>query len=247
MITNEAPAIGECHKALWNITKWKSRCRDIPAKYMMKEIMLLLQLKHPNILDLLGFCVRGDDIHSMSLDQHGVIAVYEYGDRVNMSDMELWPLSRRLDTAIQLLDLAVYAEHSPLGSLKLGDMRQNNFLFVGSTIKFSDVDYVTAQELRCSSVTPNSMCRFNIRCVESQCRGYNAKINLMQMNSLFLKTLLRQTGLKEEITTPASIIKAVNNRLHSVLSELNILNITTSSNSTDIYRELINVRNMLKT
>ncbi len=244
MITDESTIIRHCHEELSNVHNRKSHCRDIAVKYMMKEIMLLLQLKHPSILSLLGFCVRGEYINSMSLQEHGVIAVYEYGDRVNITDMELWPMSRRLDTAIQLLDLAIYAEHSPLGSLKLGDMRHTNFVIVGSRIKFSDVDYVSAQELRCSAMKPGSECRFHLRCVENHCRGFNAKINLMRINQLFFATLLRQTRLKEE-TIPANIIKAVNNRLRSMLSELNILNITTSLNSTDVYRKLINVRNML--
>ncbi len=246
IITDEAIVIAECYKALTNISQWQVRCPAIPLMYMMKEILLLLQLKHPNILDLLGFCVRGEDIFSMSLQEHGMIAVYEYGETVDLSDMGKWPISRRLDTAIQLLDLAVYAERSPMGSLRLGDMRCSNFLMVGSRIKFSDLDYVTAEEIHCTSMaTGSKRCRLNVPCVENRCRGYNAKFNLIEMNKLFLVTLLRPTRLEEETKTPDRIIKAVNTRLHSVRSELNALNVSESCNSTGIYWKLVNIRNML--
>ncbi len=207
---------------------------------------MVLQLKHSNFVDLLGFCVRGDDINSMSLQEHGVIAVYEYGDQVNVSDMELWPLLRRLDTAIQLLDLAIYAEHSPLGSLRLIDMKPDNFLFVGSRIKFSDVDDVTADEPPCLSLADGNKCAFNLQCIENRCQGYNAKVNLMQMNTLFLTKLLRALTLEEERETPAKIRENINNKLYSVRSELDFMKVTNSPNSTDIYRKLINIRDMLE-
>ncbi len=230
MVTDKSPAFAKCVGEL-DMTKWERRCHSLPTMHIMKEILLLLQLRHRNFLDLLGFCVRGDDIRSRSLKEHGVIAVYEYGDMVNVSHMGLWPLSRRLDTAIQLLDLVIYAEHSPLGSLRLGDMKLSNFLFVGPSIKFSDADLVTAQE----------------RCVETRCLGYNAKFNLMRIHRLFLTTLLRSAKIEEETQTSFGVIEAVNSGLRSVRSELNILNVTTSSNSTDIYRKLIDIRDMLET
>ena len=243
MVTNTSQAFTECGKELSDTPGWRIRCSSDPIMYTMKEILLLQQLKHPNFLGLLGFCVRGADVDSWSLQEHGVIAVYEYGDRVNISDMELWLLSRRLDTAIQLLDLAVYAEHSPLGSLRMLDIKYENFIFVGTTIKYSDVDFFTSIEPKCISVDNDSRCSFNLPCIDSRCRGFNAKYNLMWMTRLFLLRLLRSTTVDERnIKQSNDILNTINNGLESVRAELNE---PISSNSTDIYQKLIKIRNML--
>ncbi len=246
MVTNASHIFTSCQREHVNVPTWETRWRFFTTQHMMKEILLLQQLKHPNFVDLLGFCARGDDINSMSLQEHGIIAVYEYGDNVNVADMELWPLSRRLDIAIQLLDLAVYAEHSPLGPIRLGDMKQKNFRLFGPRIKFSDADFQAARDPQCSSRSRDSRCGFNLPCVKNRCLGYNDKVNLMKMNKVFLTQLLRSPSLEEKTKSATSAMKAVNNKLHSVRSELNVLNVTASTNSTDIYRKLINIRDMLQ-
>ncbi len=246
MVTNSSYVYMKCVEERPDMPIWEKRCHFFVTMYIMKEILLLQQLRNPNFLGLLGFCARGDDIRSMSLKEHGVIAVYEYGDEVNVSDMKLWPFRRRLDTAIQLLDLAVYAEHSPLGSLRLGDMKHGNFLFVGSRIKFSDADLVTAEGHRCSSRDPDSRCVFDLPCVKNSCQGYNAKVNLMLIHQLFLTWLLDSSGLDEGINTSSSVIKSANKKLFSVQSELNVLNTTASSNGKDIYWKLVSIRRMLE-
>ncbi len=244
MVTNTSYAFTKCLQELSGVPKWEKRCHFPSTRYMMKEILLLQQLKHPNILDLLGFCVQGEDLNSWSLREHGITAVYEYGDRVNITDMELWSLSRRLDTAIQLLDLAVYAEHSPMGSLRLLDMKHDNFLFVGSMIKFSDVDFLINVEPKCYYEEYDDECRFNVPCIDGHCRGFNAKYNLMKMSELFLNMLLRSVRPSDQgnIKTSRDKLNAINKSLESVRSELND---TVSSISTDIYYELINIRNMI--
>ena len=243
MATNASEAFTECLEELSDLPQWETRCRFVPTMYIMKEILLLQQLKHPNILNLLGFCVQGDDINSMSLQEHGVIAVYEYGDKVKISDMRLWPLSRRLDTAIQLLDLAVYAEHSPMGSIRLMDMKRDNFLFVGSMIKFSDMDLLTNMDPECSDVEPDRGCSFNLPCIGGRCRGFNAKYNLMRMSKVFLMRLLRSTISDEEkINKPNTTLNSINKGLESVRSDLNDI---LSSSSTDIYDKLIKIRKMI--
>ncbi len=246
MVRKRSRELKKCLSEHLNMPKRETRCRLFVTMYFMNEILLLHQINHPNFVDLLGFCVRGNDINSMSLEEHGVIAVYEYGDKVNVTDMELWPLSRRLDTAIQLLDLAIYAEHSPLGSLRLEDMKHANFRVVGSRIKFSDVDSVTAGEPPCLSVTDESGCSLHLPCVENRCRGFNAKFNLMKINKLFLKKLLRSSTVEDKGNTSSVTTEVVNEKLHSVRSELKALGVTASSNSTDIYWKLINIKNMLE-
>jgi len=131
----------------------RQRC-FIPANMkLMKEILLLNQLRHRGLLPLLGYCVRSEETESTSLQDHGVLAVYEYATPFYATSMRDWPIDRRLDTAIQLADLAAYLHRSPLGSLRVADFKETHFLLLdgGRRIVMTDLDDVTSAELSCSS------------------------------------------------------------------------------------------------
>jgi len=52
----------------------RQRC-FIPANMkLMKEILLLKQLRHRGLLPLLGYCVRSEETESTSLQDHGVLS-----------------------------------------------------------------------------------------------------------------------------------------------------------------------------
>jgi len=93
------------------------------------------------------------------MDDHGVLAVYEYGTHFYATSMSDWPVDRRLDTTIQLADLAVYLHRSPLGSLRVADFKQTHFLLLdaGRRIAMTDLDDVTSAELSCSHVTDSNV------------------------------------------------------------------------------------------
>jgi len=65
--------------------------------------------------------------------------------------MRDWPLDRRLDTAIQLADLADYLHRSPLGSLRVSDFKETHFLLLdgGRRVVMTDLDDVTSAEPPC--------------------------------------------------------------------------------------------------
>lgn len=131
----------------------RQRCY-VPANMkLMKEILLLNQLRHRGLMPLLGYCVRSEETESTSLQDHGVLAVYEYGTHFYATSMRDWPIHRRLDTAIQLADLADYLQSSPLGSLRVADFKQTHFLLLdrGRRIAMTDLDDVTNAELSCGS------------------------------------------------------------------------------------------------
>lgn len=52
-----------------------AECHILPNMKLMKEILILNQLEHPNLLRLLGYCVRSEETDSTSLQDHGVIAL----------------------------------------------------------------------------------------------------------------------------------------------------------------------------
>jgi len=131
----------------------RQRC-FIPANMkLMKEILLLNQLRHRGILSLLGYCVRSEETESTSLQDHGVLAVYEYGTHFYATSMRDWPIDRRLDTAVQLANLAAYLHRSPLGSLRVADFKETHFLLLngGRRIAMTDLDDLTSAELSCDN------------------------------------------------------------------------------------------------
>ena len=171
-------------------TKPHEKLRGRQLKMFMKEILLLQQLKHRNILKLLGFCIRGEEFGSESLKDEGALAVYEYGEEVyrNTSFFVRLPLPQRLGIALAITDLCIYLENSPLGSMAMYDINLRHFLWSNNTLKLIDLDG-SWLEPSCQS-TDNASCEFNVTCVDDRCVGYNAKYNLLRVKKLLLERLL---------------------------------------------------------
>ena len=131
----------------------RQRCFIAANMKLMKEILLLNQLRHRSLLPLLGYCVRSEETESTSLQDHGVLAVYEYGTHFYATSMRDWPIDRRLDAAMQLADLADYLHRSPLGSLRVADFKETHFLLLdaGRRIVMTDLDDVTSAEPSCNN------------------------------------------------------------------------------------------------
>ncbi len=178
-------------------------------KMFMKEILLLQELKHRNILRLLGFCIRGDKFGTYSLRDEGAIAVYEYGEDVhsNISFFTHLPLSQCLDLALAITDLFMYLERSPLGSMKMRDLGLRHFTWHDNTLKLIDVDG-DWEEPPCRNRLYHR-CRLNISCVDGRCVGYNAKRNLLTINKILLGLLLENADILaiERSTTGPSIMR----------------------------------------
>lgn len=202
----------------------KHRCYTLPNMKLMKEILLLNQLNHPNLLRLQGYCVRSEETDSTSLQEHGIVAVYEYGLRFYVSNIQEWPWQLRIKTAIELADLLEYLQHSPLGSLRISDFKDAHFLLKDGRIKLTDLDDVTSLEPTCQpnagpeidlkgQRTPTNTCGFNLKCIAGICPGYNALKNLDNFHRLFFSNLLiGDSGQTEEQMT----------RLRSRLDSLSI-------------------------
>ncbi len=177
-------------------------------KMFMKEILLLQELKHRNILRLLGFCIRGDKFGTESLRDEGAIAVYEYGEDVhnNISFFSNLPLSQSLDLALAITDLFMYLERSPLGSMKMRDLVLRHFMWHENTLKLIDVDG-DWEEPPCRNRF-FERCRFNLTCEDGRCVGYNAKRNLLRINKVLLGLLLANADILaiERSTTGPSIM-----------------------------------------
>ena len=125
----------------------RQRCFVAANMKLMKEILLLNQLGHRGLVPLLGYCVRSEETESSSLEDHGVLAVYEYATQFYATAMRDWPIDRRLDAGVQLADLADYLHRSSLGSLRVADFKETHFLLTedGRRIVMTDLDDVTTR------------------------------------------------------------------------------------------------------
>ena len=100
--------------------------------------------------------MRSEETESTSLQDHGVVAVYDYAIPFYPSTLRQWPWFLRLKTAFELADLLDYFLNSPLGPLRISDFKDIHFLLHNGRIKLTDLDDITSQEPRCDpSATQN--------------------------------------------------------------------------------------------
>ncbi|XP_041347930.1 extracellular tyrosine-protein kinase PKDCC-like [Gigantopelta aegis] len=176
--------------------KDKGLCYLMPTMKLMKEILFLEQLDHPQLVKLLGYCVRSEESDSTDISEHGVVAVYEFGHRFVIDSLQILPWQKKLEHAIDMAQLLDYLEYSPLGSLVVPDFKEGHFLLVNSSLKIIDMDDVNNLEPSCGSydISRNALhqdgCEFGLSCRQAMCIGFNAKINLKNMNKLIFKRLL---------------------------------------------------------
>ncbi|KAK6195618.1 hypothetical protein SNE40_001007 [Patella caerulea] len=171
----------------------RSKCFAIPTMKLMKEILFLEQINHPNLVSLLGYCVRSEESDSTDISEHGVVAVYEHGQRFVVDSLQLESWQLRLQQAVELADFLDYLENSPLGSLIVPDFKEGHFLFVDYSIKMIDLDDVNNIEPQCGlhpKIVDDDKCEYDLKCLRAQCIGFNAKTNMKHMNRLLFKRLL---------------------------------------------------------
>lgn len=201
------------------------------------EIHLSQELKHPNILELLGYCYRGKRIETASLVDEGLVAVYEYGEPLNQTFLRESPIRWRLQAAIDLLDLLHYLDKSPIGSLRFQDLRRRHFLLKNGVLKLIDLEGLHNVEPICrdleqsnrdpdanriiyETIKPNECSRLNLSCVDGYCAGFNAMNGLRKMNFFMLQYML-DVQQSDELTLGALGTKRVRDSLFKVQRMLN--------------------------
>ncbi|KAJ8044046.1 Extracellular tyrosine-protein kinase PKDCC [Holothuria leucospilota] len=175
---------------------------------VLKEIMVLRQLQHKNIVRLLGMCVRSEN-SSPIITERGVTLVVEMGEPVQLHKLVEKPWPSRVQICMQLAGLLEYLADSPMGSIALPDLRDEQFIMVGNSIKLSDVDDIHAAEPKCDA---NMKCLYKgketrIQCQSNmKCAGMNAYSNLQRMTTEFFSPLLKEDCPKEKQTAVDDIL-----------------------------------------
>ncbi len=182
-------------------------CLDRSRLKVIKEIHMSQQLKHPNIIPLLGYCHKSRRLGATSFNQEGLVSVYEYGEPVNGTSLGNSSIVWRLNTMIDLLDLLVYLETSPMGSVQIRDMRTKHFVLNGAKLMLIDLEGLEAGEPLCGEprsrnlhrptvqrgadiITPAECQSYNLTCTGGYCVGFNAVNALEKLNHWVLKFML---------------------------------------------------------
>ncbi len=199
MVTEEVLYVKDCKDA-----KRREQCLAIPQCLLMREAMMLTQLNHPNLIKLLGWCVRSEE-YGVNMIDHGVIAVYELGSSDVESILLNMTWTQRLQAAIELTDLLGYLNHSPIGPIELQDCRLPQFVIINGHIKLTDLHPISVREPVCQIGPTNNCEKHNLSCIDNKCQGWNARNNLMCFNVCFFQHLL--VNDEKEMHEKISVIK----------------------------------------
>ena len=188
-----------------------TRCSFMPGDSFIYEILNHAILDYPNIIKMLGYCVRdymyiGDDRSIEDILEHTTIAVFEYGEPMCVSSLSTLTWLDRVRHSRDLANFLSLLESSLLGPISLTDMREKHFVMVGNQIKFKDLDlFVTSVEPKCGALelisqsenakirridNYNFNCSYNVNCSNGVCLGANSRENLFTFNEFFFKVLL---------------------------------------------------------
>ena len=214
------PCLDKINASDTNVVTERARCFTQSNMKVMKEILLLEQLRHPGFVRLLGYCVRNEESDTTDLTERGIVSVYELGTRISVYSLQTLPWQQRLQISMELAEFLHYLEFSPLGSLRIRDFKQDHFLMVNGSVKMIDLDDVDNLEPSCSvyiSVEAQAEmakegksngCEFNLPCQKGLCIGFNAIKNMAKMNALMLKHLLFPITFPKEIQSELGELSA---------------------------------------
>ena len=162
-----------------------------------REIDVSLQLSHPNILPMLGYCHRSRRVGTESLSEEGLVSVYDYGEVVHNRTLIQAPVRWRLDTMVELMDLMMYMDASPMGSLQLRDLRTKHFVQKNGKLLLIDLEGMQSLEPFCDfskrsdpknrenivgeKIKPEECHRRNLSCTGNRCVGYNAVYSMERL------------------------------------------------------------------
>lgn len=177
-------------------------CYRKSAGKILKEIVLLRELVHDNMLKVLGYCIpnwnpSGDEEGeeaAAAIRGRGVAMVTELGEPMDIIRLLQMSWEDRLRICLGIARLLFHLAHSPLGSLVMNDFRRQQFVLVNGELKLSDVDDLGWEEPACNASRECTVhipgVNLSLECVGGSCRGYNEKQNIVKAGRHFTTFLL---------------------------------------------------------
>uniref|UniRef100_G3TT31 Protein kinase domain containing, cytoplasmic n=3 Tax=Elephantidae TaxID=9780 RepID=G3TT31_LOXAF len=153
-------------------------------------MVLLERLRHPNVLQLYGYCYQdSEDIPDT------LTTITELGAPVEMIQLLQTSWEDRFRICLSLGRLLHHLAHSPLGSVTLLDFRPRQFVLVDGELKVTDLDDARVEETPCASsadcVLEFPARNFTLPCLaQGWCEGMNEKRNLYNAYRFFFTYLL---------------------------------------------------------
>lgn len=226
------PEVKECLDELnaKNVDRiYRKQCKDFANGKIMKEILLLQLLDHPNLVKIIGYCIRSTEITDSGLDQHGVVSVAEFGQKLTVNYLKGLPFQERLRHAQEVAELVLYFDNSPIGSIAVPDFKLRHFLMLDNHIKMIDLDMITARPEYCGnnhSCDLKTICNMTIH----ECENYNTIFNMNKYAIVFGRPFFSRETYPSQLDSRISIL---NNKL---------LNLTISAQ--ELIYELQELRNI---
>nr|XP_044993562.1 extracellular tyrosine-protein kinase PKDCC isoform X1 [Jaculus jaculus] len=165
-------------------------CYRLAAHKLLKEMVLLERLRHPNVLQLYGYCYQDrEDIPDT------LTTITELGAPVEMIQLLQTSWEDRFRICLSLGRLLHHLAHSPLGSVTLLDFRPRQFVLVDGELKVTDLDDARVEETACQSsadcVLSFPARNFTLPCsAQGWCENMNEKRNLYNAYRFFYTYLL---------------------------------------------------------
>lgn len=176
-----------------------SVCYRRAAAKILKEIVLLTELAHDNVVTVIGSCVP---------ETVGPVAIVtELGEPLDTVRLLQLSWEDRLRLALGIAHILHHLATSPLGSLSMNDFRRQQFVLVGGTLKLSDVDDIGVGEPECTTDDDcvikaegvhNVTREIRLSCHDSHCVGYNERLNVLRAGQHFISLFL-------PLSAPASL------------------------------------------
>ncbi|CAG5127235.1 unnamed protein product, partial [Candidula unifasciata] len=177
------------------------KCATMDDYRLLKEVLLLTTLRHPGIIHIKGYCLRGNQV-SDKLREKGIILVTEIGITLTDAVLEMASWSQRVSMALQVSKLLLYLDRTILGSLRFTKLSLSDFVLVrGALVKLATLDNLELGNISC---TDNSDCHLvgankGLRCRNKYCSGMNSASNLHMATQKVLKLLLQKPPGSAEV------------------------------------------------
>ena len=219
-----APYVRQCLK---NQCMTLQDCYSKPYKSIVDEILLHRQLKHRGIVPLLGYCVKDTQNPpdpKIPITKRGAVSVFQLGEKY--SEKNNYTVTQRLHFALDLADVLDYLSKSPLGSFLIKDLNRPNVVLLDGKLTLSDIEYSTSEEPRCM----NGTCRYDVKCINGECKGSNA-IEMMEKAYIKFFPYLLKVDSSDEL---------IREGLTNLLSSLKTLSLTAAQLKQSL-RGLLNI------